>query len=617
MSQRSCCSHGYYYDDPCMKKCHRHDNGEKGQKGQKGQKGTETIGQKGDKGNNGIQGEIGSTGPKGDLGNTGDTGPQGIQGDTGDTGPKGDIGNTGPQGIQGDIGNTGPQGIQGDIGNTGPQGIQGDTGAACLCEAIIEATEDLNLIFGSLPNRSITKIIHTNVATIFKRRKRGRDIQRSNDSLLVTVSYDPLNILMIAPKDTILSGEKRVLLRDFVRMGYDLEDPDKYIALLSNNSWMPPVPANGNNISSDLMSIFLKGKSVAISYDGSTLVAGTTDLPTDAGGVIVYSINNNIATFDTFLLGTVISDPGNRGRSVSLSSDGNTLAVGCPGDNGGVGCTQIWIRIAGIWTQQDTLVGTVISDPASRGFSVSLSSDGNILAVGCPNDNGGEGSTQIFNRTGVIWTYITTLVGGVIGGNPPNRGYSVSLSADGTFLAVGCPSDNSGNGCTQIFFFDGVLWTQNDTVVGPSAIQPSNQGSSVSLCADGNVLAIGGPVDNSGIGATWIYLLGFGNQWSFVRKIVGVTDTPSPNQGTSVSLSSNGQTVAICGPTDGFTGGAGWVFSQTFDLPLQPAVPADIRVAGSGPYAEGSAVSLSGDGSIMAIGDIAYLSGEGAVWLYA
>jgi len=76
-----------------------------------------------------------------------------------------------------------------------------------------------------------------------------------------------------------------------------------------------------------------------------------------------------------------------QGTSLALSSDGDTLAVGgfydnVSGTGTGIGATWIFTRSGGVWTQQGTkLVGTGYTGTV-QGTWVSLSSDGNTLAVG-------------------------------------------------------------------------------------------------------------------------------------------------------------------------------------------------------------------------------------------
>jgi hypothetical protein len=82
---------------------------------------------------------------------------------------------------------------------------------------------------------------------------------------------------------------------------------------------------------------------------------------------------------------------------VSLSADGNTLAVGGSNDNGAVGATWIFIRFGSTWTQQGIkLVGSGVPNSAYQGSTVSFSADGNTLAVGGPRDVSNLGATWIF-----------------------------------------------------------------------------------------------------------------------------------------------------------------------------------------------------------------------------
>ena len=152
-------------------------------------------------------------------------------------------------------------------------------------------------------------------------------------------------------------------------------------------------------------------------------------------------------------------------------------------------------------------MGTGAVGEGEQGHSVSLSADGNTLAVGGQSDNSGVGATWIFTRNGTTWTQRgTKLVGtGAVGSS--QQGHSVSLSSDGTTLAVGGYGDSNSAGATWIFTRSGTVWTQQGTkLVGTGAIGPSFQGTSVSLSADGNTLAVGGPYDNNYTGATWIYV---------------------------------------------------------------------------------------------------------------
>jgi hypothetical protein len=86
----------------------------------------------------------------------------------------------------------------------------------------------------------------------------------------------------------------------------------------------------------------------------------------------------------------------------------------------------------------------------------------------------------------------------------------------------------------------------------------------VALSADGNRALIGGPGDDSGAGATWLYTRSE-NVWTQQGdKLVGGGALLPARQGTAVALAWSGSTAIIGGPSD--LSGAAWVFEETVDL---------------------------------------------------
>jgi hypothetical protein len=56
---------------------------------------------------------------------------------------------------------------------------------------------------------------------------------------------------------------------------------------------------------------------------------------------------------------------------------------------------------------------------------------------------------------------------------------------------------------------NGTVWTQQgNKLVGTGAVGVARQGHSVAISADGNNAIVGGPYDNSYIGAAWVYRRG-------------------------------------------------------------------------------------------------------------
>ena len=109
------------------------------------------------------------------------------------------------------------------------------------------------------------------------------------------------------------------------------------------------------------------------------------------------SYNFYPSKYSTSISGTDDVVNSNQGFSTSISGNGTVMASGAPFDNNYIGAVWIFTTIAGNWSQQtkivpDGYIGTFLQ----IGFSVSLSTDGQTLAIGSPYDNGNIGATWIF-----------------------------------------------------------------------------------------------------------------------------------------------------------------------------------------------------------------------------
>src|SRR5690606_20058757 len=108
------------------------------------------------------------------------------------------------------------------------------------------------------------------------------------------------------------------------------------------------------------------------------------------------------------------------------------------------GHVRVYENISGVWTQ----IGQDIDGEAAgdiSGFSVALSSDGSIVAIGARFNSGNgvnSGHVRIYENVLGIWTQIGNDIDGEATGDM--SGSSVSLSSDGTIVAIGAPY-NTGN----------------------------------------------------------------------------------------------------------------------------------------------------------------------------
>jgi hypothetical protein len=321
-------------------------------------------------------------------------------------------------------------------------------------------------------------------------------------------------------------------------------------------------------VGSGAVGIAQQGAAVALSADGNTAIVGGAIDNNSTGAVWVWTRTGGVWTQQgAKLVGSGAVGRAAQGASVSISADGNTAIVGGPGDNNNTGAAWIWIRAGGVWTQQGTkLVGSDAVGIGTQGSSVALSADGNTAIVGGPVDNNYPGAVWVWTRSVGVWTQQgPKLVGsGAVG--LASQGGAVALSADGNTAIVGGNVDNNGTGAAWVWTRSGVVWTQQGTkLVGSGAVGTSYQGVSVALSGDGNTAIVGGSIDNDHFGATWFWTRTGGVWTQQGPKLIGggaVASPPqgSPQQGSSVALSADGNTAIVGGPFDNSLAGAAWVF---------------------------------------------------------
>jgi hypothetical protein len=317
------------------------------------------------------------------------------------------------------------------------------------------------------------------------------------------------------------------------------------------------------------------------------------------------------------LVGTGAVGTAAQGR-VSISGNGNTAIVGGSLDNHEVGAAWVFTRSGEVWSQQGPkLVGTGVVGTAAQGFSVSLSDDGNTAIVGGPSAGAGGGAAWVFTRSRGVWSQQGPKLAGTGAVGPAGQGSSVSVSGDGNTAIVGGPSDSFGVGAAWVFTRSRGIWSQQGPkLVGTGAVGTAVQGTSVSLSSDGNTAIIGGFGDNRFVGAAWVFTRS-GEVWSQQGpKLVG-TGAVGPAgaaQGFSVSLSDHGNTAIVGGYSDDNIGAA-WVFTRSRGVWSQQG-PKLVGAGGVGPAEQGISVSLSSDGNTAIIGGTEDNSFVGAAWIF-
>ena len=304
-----------------------------------------------------------------------------------------------------------------------------------------------------------------------------------------------------------------------------------------------------NQLGSDIngeSSADYSGQSVSLSANGRVLAIGANmndgsgNLLADSGHVRIYEFNGtNWVQRGGDIDGEANGDQS--GISVSLSEDGNIVAIGAIMNDGSgnalsnSGHVRVYKYNATKTSPQltdqslatfgpagwDRLGGDIDGEAVNdqSGFSVSISANGTIVAIGAIFNDGTSGTADTGNNRGHVRVYrynatktnpqltnqsLTTFgpagwdrMGSDIDGEAAadQSGFSVSLSADGTAVAIGSPLydatgvSNSNSGRVRVFAWNGTSWAQRGQNINGVNIN-ENVGDSVSLSANGNILSV-------------------------------------------------------------------------------------------------------------------------------
>ena len=315
------------------------------------------------------------------------------------------------------------------------------------------------------------------------------------------------------------------------------------------------------------------------------------------------------------------------GGSVSMSDDGSVVAIGAHGNDGNgndSGHVRVYAWDGTAWTQRGLDIDGEAADDSS-GRSVSLSGDGSVVAIGGRNNDGNgnnSGHVRVYAWDGTAWTQRGLDIDGEAAGD--NYGESVSLSGDGSVVATGgLFNDGNGNdsGHVRVFAWNGAAWTQRGLDIDGEA-EFDMSGGSVSLSGDGSVVAIGA-INNDGNGNNSGHVRVYawnGTAWT-QRGLDIDGEAPFDMSGRSVSLSGDGSVVAIGGRNNddnGNNSGHVRVYAWDGTAWTQRGLDIDGEAAHN---VSGGSVSLSGDGSVVAIGahansDNGYYSGHVRVYAW-
>ena len=306
------------------------------------------------------------------------------------------------------------------------------------------------------------------------------------------------------------------------------------------------------------------------------------------------------------------------GGSVAVSGDGHTVVIAA--DSGVEGYAKIFrLDSSGTnWLEIGSLSGEMDGD--RFGGSLAISQDGSVIAVGAPgNDAGGNnaGKVEIFEYSGSSWV---SKGKGIVGEAARDHfGEAVSLSGDGSTLAIGAPQNagggDTGRGYARIFRWDASTGAWNQ--LGPDlngAHDADFFGQAIDLSHDGRIFSVGSSGYDAGskgdTGLVGIYQWS-GSTWeSMGSGIKG--DDAGDLSGHSVAISDDGMTVAIGAPYNSDAGAiAGHARVFQFNPINEQWEQLGQTIEGSTFDQLGTSIAISENGETVAIG--APFNDEGGV----
>ena len=326
------------------------------------------------------------------------------------------------------------------------------------------------------------------------------------------------------------------------------------------------------------------------------------------------------------------------GFATSVADDGSVAVYGAPRLGAGSdepGAVYVYISP---WGSANGVILTA-ADAAHGdefGYAVDLSAGNTHVAVGAPGDESGKGSVYVFTKPSGAWAAATSAVKltrpAADAANGDRFGESVSISSDGSHIAVGAPGVDGGKGATYIYVMPSAappnnVWATDDTpdatitkaATGADAAAAGDRfGASISLSDDEAFLIVGAPGDNRAAGTAHIYAkptaAAPNNVWADTTAAAKTLTSPDAfagdRFGNSVSMDADGDSITIGAPQGPVGAGAAYVYLK----PTESGADAWSDYAGVAPTATlaasdardgaefGHSVAISSDGEDVAVG---------------
>ncbi len=367
-----------------------------------------------------------------------------------------------------------------------------------------------------------------------------------------------------------------------------------------NNVW----DQIGDDIYGVTVNRFSSKKFVSINAAGDIVAIGASlsdGNGANSGNVRVYkNVDNVWEQIGEDINGAEMEDQS--GGSISLNATGDVIVIGAISSSfksvdSGCGDVRVYRNVNDVWLQIGSDINNEILGGNRLGGDLSINSEGNIMAIG--EIEGGplrQGRVLVYKRNSDLWEQIGDEIVGE--GSGDHFGEIVNVNSAGDIVAIGAPLSN-GNGTdfgyVRIYKNIDNVWTQIGEDIDGNTI-----GKSLSINAIGDIVAIGAPLSDR-ISSSYVRVFrNIDNVWTQIGEDIDGEVEKRDRLGTSVSINAIGDIVAIGGNVnDGISSGYVRVFRNIDDVWTQIGEDIEGEVGGD---LLGESVSINASGTMVAVG---------------
>lgn len=388
----------------------------------------------------------------------------------------------------------------------------------------------------------------------------------------LAISEDGLTLAIGVPKDNFDANN----LNSIANAG------SVYIYIKHNNAWVfqQKITMPNRYLGAQFgKSVAISNSTLAVGHLGNSLDASEAGSSiTAAGAVYVFTRSGAIWTQQQKLVASLRTENDTFGSVLDIEND--TLIVGVPNqardasdagsDLSSAGAAYVFVRNAGVWSQQQKLVASLRQANTYFGTAVAISGETVVVTARLNATNefdttptvSGSGAAYVFVRSAGVWTQQQKLIAST---RNMSDNFGVSVDVDNDTIVVGAnyqdfdDQDAGANltnaGAAYIFVRSAGVWTQQQKITSSQRVAQDNFGQSVAI--KGDTVVIGVPAQDfdefdsgtsiSSAGAIYVYKRS-ASTWTQSKKIVASgTNARQINDrfGSSVCIADRGGTLGI------------------------------------------------------------------------